>query len=192
MNKRIINSDILPQVRDIFKALEFSAFKHRRQRRKGSSGIPYINHPIEVVCLLLNKLESPNTDLIVAALLHDTLEDTDTKPDEISQKFGENVLHIVEEVTDNMKLAYIERKNQQVMKARSLSYEARCIKIADKTCNIHDVLYTRIRWPKIRKKEYIRWAIRVIKEIDNTNSELINAFYSTVSEAEEVLHTKFI
>lgn len=192
MNKRILDDDILPQVRDIFEALEFSAFKHRRQRRKGASGIPYINHPIEVGRLLLNKMDSPDTDLIIAALLHDTLEDTDTQSDEIHKKFGEKVLRIVEEVTDNMKLSYSERKNQQVMKARSLSYEAKCIKIADKTCNIHDILYTRINWPGIRKKEYIRWAIRVIREIDNTNPELIDNFYSTVREAERVLRTKFI
>jgi GTP diphosphokinase / guanosine-3',5'-bis(diphosphate) 3'-diphosphatase len=187
-----MNNDILLPLRDIFDALEFSAFKHRRQRRKGTSGIPYINHPIEVARLLLNKMKSPELNLIIAAILHDTLEDTDTSPEEISQRFGEKVLQIVMEVTDDMKLPYSERKNRQVLKANTLSYEARCIKIADKTCNIHDILHSRIWWPKSRKIEYIRWAMRVIKEIQDTHTELINYFNLTVSEAEEMLHSKFL
>jgi GTP diphosphokinase / guanosine-3',5'-bis(diphosphate) 3'-diphosphatase len=187
-----MNSIILPHLRDIFSALEFSAFRHRHQRRKGLSGIPYINHPIEVAHLLLKMMETPDRELIIAAILHDTLEDTDTKPQDILQNFGEKVLSIVEEVTDNMKLSYRERKIQQVSKARNLSYEAKCIKIADKICNMHDILYTRINWPRSRKKEYIRWAIRVIKEIEDTNPKLISAFYLMVKEAEEKLDTKFI
>ncbi len=192
MVKRITDNDILSEKRLIFEALEYAAVKHRHQRRKGASGIPYINHPIEVCRLLLTTLDSPSTDLLIAALLHDTLEDTDANEKEIMEKFGEKVLRIVLELTDNMKLSSAKRKEEQVVKAKSLSYEARCIKISDKTCNIHDIIYTRMFWPDFQKKEYIRWAMRVIAEISDTHPALMKAFYEKVREAEQVLKTSFL
>ena len=190
MKKRNINSDILSSSREIFDALLFSAEKHKFQKRKGALGIPYINHPIEVAALLLNKIDTPEKEMIIAALLHDTLEDTRTTPNEIRSKFGERVFSIVEEVTDNMILSSSDRKNQQILKARSLSFEARCIKIADKTCNISDILYTRIKWSRRRKIAYIQWAFKVVNAIRDTHSGLSDAFDSVINKSEEMLDFK--
>jgi guanosine-3',5'-bis(diphosphate) 3'-pyrophosphohydrolase len=191
MKKRNINSDILPPIREIFDALQFSAEKHKFQKRKGAPGIPYINHPIGVATLLLHKIDNPENELIIAALLHDTIEDTSATQAEIEIKFGSKVFGIVQEVTDDMSLSSSERKRQQIVNAKSLSFNARCIKIADKTCNINDILCTRIKWLRLRKIAYIRWAIEVVSEIRDTHPELIDAFDSIVRKSEELLDVRF-
>ena len=179
-------------MKEIFEALQFAADKHKYQKRKGTPGIPYINHPIDVAALLLQTMDTPDKELIIASLLHDTLEDTITKPDEIKVKFGRKVLELVEEVTDDMNLSAAERKNQQILKASTLSFGARCLKIADKTCNIRDILFTRIKWMRFRKIAYIRWACQVVSGIRSTHKGLEESFDAIVKKSEELLDTKFL
>lgn len=191
MNNGIINSFPKNYITEIFSALEFASIKHRRQKRKGSSGIPYINHPVKVTHLLLRKLDTPSKEIIIAALLHDTLEDTKTLPEEIENLFGDKVLRLVQEVTDDMSLSSRVRKNLQIDKAGNLSTEAGWIKIADKTSNILDILTTRINWTRSRKIAYIEWAIKVIHRIRDKHPGLIEEFKGAVTEAETILQYKF-
>jgi GTP diphosphokinase / guanosine-3',5'-bis(diphosphate) 3'-diphosphatase len=174
-----------------FDALEFAAYKHRFQKRKGANGIPYINHPIEVARLIIGKLENPSPELILGALLHDTLEDTDATPAEIEAKFGSAVLSLIREVTDNMKQSSAKRKELQIIHAKSLSPEAGIIKIADKTCNIRDIILTRMYWSKWQKIEYVRWAVKVVEQIESSYPMLIAEFEDTLRLAEEKLNTEF-
>jgi len=174
-----------------FRALEFAAHKHRFQKRKGAGGIPYINHPIEVASLLLSKMKNPSPEVILAAILHDTLEDTDTQAEEIESGWGEKVCSIVMEVSDNMKLPPLKRKEQQVIHADRLSPEARAVKMADKICNIRDILYTRIRWIRWQKISYINWSVEIIQQISRSHPELEAEFRQTLKEAEDVLKTEF-
>jgi len=190
MNNLIINTE-RGELKVYFKALEFAAHKHRFQKRKGANGIPYINHPIEVASLLLSVLADPSPEIILAALLHDTLEDTDTKPAEILSEWGQKVCSIVEEVTDNMKLTSEKRKQLQIEHADQLSKEARAIKIADKICNIRDILNTRIRWMKWQKIGYIKWSIEVIQQISSSFPALETEFRKVLQEAEDILKTSF-
>src|SRR5262245_31695745 len=85
-------------VTTILKVLLFAASKHRDQRRKDAEASPYINHPIEVAELLARV--GGLTDLVVlqGAILHDTIEDTETTPDELEALFGLEVRRVVEEV----------------------------------------------------------------------------------------------
>ncbi|MBN1951626.1 MAG: HD domain-containing protein [Bacteroidales bacterium] len=190
MNNLIINSKRgVPGV--YFKALEFAAHKHRAQKRKGPKGIPYINHPIEVASLIASTLENPSPELLVSAILHDTLEDTSATEEDIEKRFGHAVLSIVLEVTDDMKLHSKERKELQVEHAASLSPEARAIKIADKTCNIRDMLQTKYFWTKPVKIQYILWAIRVVEQIGSSHPPLKKVFMETIHQAEEILDVKF-
>jgi guanosine-3',5'-bis(diphosphate) 3'-pyrophosphohydrolase len=191
MNSRIINTTCQDFLVDVFTALSFAAVKHRNQKRKGAAGIPYINHPIEVAALLIKHMKEPVKEIIIASVLHDVLEDTDTSPEEIQQKFGADIMNLVQEVTDDMTLSSRERKSQQIAHAESLSYEARCIKIADKTCNIRDILTTRIYWSRRQKIHYVEWAIQVINRIRDTNKELIQEFNRSVYEANETLNYEF-
>jgi len=191
MSNQIINSTSQNFLIDVFKALNFAAIKHRHQKRKGVSGIPYINHPIGVTSLLIQKINEPSKEIIISSILHDVIEDTNTSPEELKLQFGGNIMNLVMEVSDDMTLSYSQRKNIQIIKANTLSYEARCIKIADKTCNIRDILATRIYWSRKQKIRYIEWAIQVISRIRDTHKGLVEEFDITIGNAEEILKYKF-
>ncbi len=167
----------------IFEALEFAAKKHQRQRRKGTAGIPYINHPIEVARMIATEIHPCSDNLLIAALLHDVLEDTDTNSEDLIALFGREVASIVEEVSDDMSLPSALRKDLQVENAHKLTGPARCIRIADKACNIRDLLNTRIKWTRRRKIDYVLWAMKVVDEVRQTNSSLESVFDQIVEDA---------
>src|ERR671918_1115434 len=112
-------------LRVILKALEFAARKHRDQRRKGAEGTPYINHPIALAHLLGNEAQISDPIVIAAAILHDTLEDTETQVTELMREFGAYIAGIVLEVTDDNRLPQAERKRLQVEQASALSARAK-------------------------------------------------------------------
>ena len=168
-------------------AYEYAARKHSKQRRKGVKDIPYINHPVEVVNLLCFTLSEIDMQLLIAAVLHDTIEDTDASEDEIEQQFGSEVKNLVLEVTDDMRENKKVRKEKQVQEAASLSDKAKQIKIADKTCNIIDMLTTRLEWTKNMKREYVLWSIEVVNGCRGVNSNLEKEFAKAVAFAKEVL-----
>lgn len=144
-------------------ALQFSADKHRDQRRKDESASPYINHPIAVASVLANVGGVTDISVLVAAILHDTIEDTRTRADEIGACFGREVRLLVEEVTDDKSLVKAERKRLQVEHAPRLSLGAKLIKLADKICNVVDVTHTPpTNWSMERRQDYLDWTERVV------------------------------
>src|SRR5881397_231154 len=88
----------------LLKALAFAAHKHRDQRRKDAAASPYINHPIALANVLVKEGRVSDTDVLCAALLHDTVEDTATTRKELRRAFGARIAGIVAEVTDNKRL----------------------------------------------------------------------------------------
>ena len=147
----------------LLKALAFAAHKHRDQRRKDAGASPYINHPIALADLLVNEGGITDVEVLCAALLHDTLEDTDTQPEELLDAFGARVARIVGEVTDDKNLKSEERKRLQVEHAPKLSFEAKLVKLADKTCNLRDIVVRPpAKWDLQRRREYFDWAKRVV------------------------------
>lgn len=158
------------------KALAFAADKHSGQRRKGYKKLPYINHPINVAHLLSSLDRRANMTLLTAALLHDVLEDTDADPRFIGKTFGKEVLAIVREVTDDMRLPYRERKQRQVESSRSLSLAAKKIRLADKICNIRDIMKYPVSWSQGRKLAYIEFAGKVVDELRGTDARLERIF----------------
>lgn len=159
----------------LFNAIVFAAEKHQFQRRKGYLKIPYINHPLKVCKTLIDHGEL-DSDLLVASVLHDTLEDTQTTYKEIEDFFGTKVAKIVNEVTDDMSLPENIRKELQVEKAPKLSNSAKKIKIADKLCNITDLINYPIYWSKARKIRYIEWSGRVFSQCRGVNTSLEMSF----------------
>lgn len=138
----------------LLNAVAFSAGKHRTQRRKGVDASPYINHPVEVANLLANVGEIADLFVLVAAVLHDTIEDTETKPEEIERLFGPTVRGLVEEVTDDKALPKTERKRLQIEHAPHLSAPAKLIKLADKISNVRDVTRNPpVAWSRERRQE---------------------------------------
>jgi len=157
----------------ILKALRFSAKKHNNQRRKDAKASPYINHPIQVAEMLWNMGEVRDVDLLVASLLHDTIEDTDATPEEIRAEFGEEVMSLVMEVTDDKSLPKQMRKQLQVEHAPHKTHKAKLLKLADKISNVGDIITSPpANWSNDRIKEYLLWSERVVAGLRGTNEKL--------------------
>ena len=157
----------------LLKAFRFSAGKHRNQRRKDSVNSPYINHPIEVTQLLWEVGGVRDVSVLLASILHDTLEDTNTAPEEIRDTFGDEILSLVLEVTDDKSLPKAERKRLQIETAPQKSIDAKLIKLADKCCNVRDLLaLPPANWSLERRQEYLLWTEKVVDGLRGTNEAL--------------------
>ncbi|HEX8072842.1 MAG TPA: HD domain-containing protein [Pyrinomonadaceae bacterium] len=171
-------------VTKIFAALNFAADKHRLQRRKGGADTPYINHPINVVELLWRVGGVRDAEVLVAGILHDTVEDTDATLAELTTHFGARVSALVAEVSDDKSLPKPERKRLQVERAPHLSVGAKLIRLADKAFNVYDVAYTPpTHWPHQRRVEYLAWTERVVAGMRGTNAALEAHYDAVLAEA---------
>jgi guanosine-3',5'-bis(diphosphate) 3'-pyrophosphohydrolase len=161
----------------LFTALEFAARKHRNQRRKDVHASPYINHPIEVAAILANTGGVTDLPTLIAAVLHDTIEDTETSPEELETHFGPEVRALVVEVTDDKRLPKQERKRLQVEHARSSSGKAKLIKFADKIANVRDVTaLPPAGWGIERRREYLDWTEQVLAGCRGCNAGLESCY----------------
>jgi guanosine-3',5'-bis(diphosphate) 3'-pyrophosphohydrolase len=161
----------------LIQAIHFSASKHRDQRRKDVPHSPYINHPLDVAKILWEAGDVRDSITLVAAVLHDTIEDTNTTPAELEALFGDEVLQVVLEVTDDKSLAKAERKRLQILHAPLISHRAKIIKLADITCNLFDLIYSPPRiWSIQRKKNYLYWTENVVAGLRGTNAAMESRF----------------
>jgi guanosine-3',5'-bis(diphosphate) 3'-pyrophosphohydrolase len=171
----------------IFRALQFASEKHVHHRRKGGRDIPYINHPIAVATLLATVGDVTDANLLAAALLHDTVEDTDTTHEELVEHFGDDIAGLVAEVTDDPALSSAERKLTQEREASSKSPRAKLLRLADKTCNVHDITYRPPpEWSVQRRLDYFSWAERVVAKLRGVNEKLEARFDEVLAEARQV------
>jgi guanosine-3',5'-bis(diphosphate) 3'-pyrophosphohydrolase len=131
--------EVTSSAANLLRAASFAAHKHRDQRRKDVEASPYINHPIAVATVLAIEGGVTDEPILVAALLHDTVEDTATTFEELEQEFGRDVAELVREMTDDKSLDKDVRKQLQIAHAPAASSPAKQIKIADKICNIRDI-----------------------------------------------------
>jgi len=160
----------------ILAAASFASSRHCTQRRKGANGTPYVNHPIDVAHELAATGGIGDPDVLAAALLHDTVEDTATRPEELEERFGAAVRRLVDEVSDDKTLTKAERKRLQIEHAPSLSPGAKLIKLADKICNVREVaLDPPHDWSTARRREYFAWAEAVVAGLRGTNEALERA-----------------
>ena len=166
-----------PTIGLFVKALSFAAEKHRHQRRKDAHASPYINHPIALADVLANEGGVTDVAVLCACVLHDTIEDTDTTAEELRQHFGPHIAGLVVEVTDDKSLPKQERKAQQIAHAAHSSAGAKLVKLADKICNLRDLLASPPKdWSTQRKAEYFEWAGQVVAGLRGTNSRLEAVF----------------
>lgn len=169
-------------------AASFAARKHVGQRRKGNDAAPYINHPLEVANLLANVGKVEDYDVLIAALLHDTIEDTETTKEEITEKFGATVCGYVLEVTDDKSLPKQERKQLQIEHAPHLSTGAKQVKLADKISNIRDITENPpADWDASRRREYVEWGEKVVAGLRGANEHLEKYFDELVNQAQTKL-----
>jgi len=156
----------------VLRAAAFAAEKHRTQRRKDVEASPYINHPIQLAYILVQAdIEDPV--VLAAALLHDTIEDTQTTLDELEIVFGYEIANIVAECSDDKRLTKLERKQAQIDHAAGISVKAKLVKFADKIANVSDINGAPpTGWSLERKREYFDWAKQVVDRMRGVNPAL--------------------
>ncbi|MDD5248356.1 MAG: HD domain-containing protein [Rhodocyclaceae bacterium] len=165
----------------VLRATQFAAAKHKMQRRCDADATPYINHPISLADLLVNEAMVEDPVVICAALLHDTVEDTETTFEELAIVFGHEVAMIVLEVSDDKTLAKAERKRLQIEHAPTISPRAKLVKLADKICNLRDIeRMPPVGWSAQRKDEYFAWAVQVVAGLRGTHAGLEEIFDAIV------------
>ncbi len=173
-------------LRKLIQAINFAAKKHSSQKRKGADGEPYINHPLEVLNLLTGVGKVEDFNILIAAVLHDTIEDTETTKAEITELFGVEVCEMVLELTDDKSLPKVERKHLQIEHAPHISVGAKQIKLCDKISNIRDVLENPPDgWSDERRSEYVNWGEKVVAGLRGSNKNLEKAFDELAEKAKE-------
>ena len=179
----IINEDDLKL---LFKALTFAANRHRNQRRKDVDSSPYINHPISLVNILCNEAHVTDVVTICGALLHDTVEDTETTAEELEREFSGEIRDIVLDVTDDQNLRKEQRKQAQIDHATEISDRAKLVKLADKISNMRDVLDNPpADWSLQRRQAYFDWSLQVINQLRGTHAGLETLFDEVYAQRPE-------
>lgn len=178
------------QLGTFVRAVAFAAEKHRHQRRKDADASPYINHPIALASVLAVEGGVSDPTALCAAVLHDTIEDTETTVEELEGLFGPEVASVVVEVTDDKALEKHVRKQRQIEHAPHLSTQAKLVKLADKICNLRDILASPpANWSAERKRAYFDWAAQVVGGVRGVHPGLEAVFdgiYARGAEFSEV------
>jgi guanosine-3',5'-bis(diphosphate) 3'-pyrophosphohydrolase len=172
----------------VLKAADVAARWHAHQRRKGAAKEPYINHLLEVAALVGEATEGQDPTLIIAALLHDAIEDCEVPQSVIEEFFGAGVADLVAEVTDDKSLEKSERKRLQIATASKKSDRAKVLKLADKTSNLRSLLLSAAPdWSVKRKLEYIEFSRNVVVGLRGANKHLEQRFDEAARAAEQSL-----
>lgn len=173
---------------ELLGAVLYAAQQHSEQRRKGHGVMPYVNHVVEVAELVAQVGEVEDLAVLQAAILHDTVEDTETTLDDIEERFGRDVRNLVEEMTDDKNLPKAERKRLQIVHAPEMSDRGKIIKIADKISNIRDIVHRPPPdWTEQRRREYVQWGVDVVAGCRGVNEELERLFDEVIEEARREL-----
>jgi HD domain len=178
------------EVQRLTKALTFAAEAHRNQRRKGASQEPYINHLIEVLDLVAS-VDAGDMDVLVAALLHDVLEDTLTGYDQLAATFGERVARIVQENSDDMTLPKPERRSARMAAISKKSREARLVKFADIISNLRAIAVSPpAGWSDDRRLGYLESCRNLVDAGRGSNDEIERIFDDTAKAVEQAIRTE--
>jgi (p)ppGpp synthase/HD superfamily hydrolase len=169
----------------VLRAADAAAKWHVHQRRKGSAAEPYVNHLLEVATLVAEATHGKDPDLVIAALLHDSIEDQEVPRAIIAKAFGEEVAKLVEEVTDDKTLGKQKRKQLQVECSQEKSHRAKILKLADKTSNLRAIAASPPpQWSVKRRLEYVEWSRKVARGLTGVSEWLEREFDQAAKEAE--------
>ena len=148
---------VLPR---LLEALDFAAERHSAQRRKGPDAAPYVNHLIEVAMLVACVGQVDDVEVLIAAVLHDVLEDTPTTPEELGQRFGARVRSLVEALSDDKSLPRRRRRELTLDQLPGTDPVVKLVKLADLGSNIR---LLPDRWSDEHKREYLEWSEHAAK-----------------------------
>ena len=173
----------------VLRAADAAARWHVHQRRKGIAQEPYINHLLEVASLVAEATGGTDPNVVIAALLHDAIEDQGVTSEVLASEFGQHVADVVMEVSDDKTLPKDERKRRQIETASKKSREAKLIKLADKISNLRTIAISPAAdWSVERRLEYIEWAKSVVAGLRGTSPWLEQQFDEAVAAAERSLN----
>ena len=174
-------------LRRITEAFDFAAKAHSGQTRKGHAAEPYVNHVADVAARLARSPHATDA-MVIAAILHDTVEDTDHTIEEIEARFGAEVAGYVAEVTDDPALDRSEQRRLQVVNAPLKSDGAKRIKLADKASNLTALAESPPHfWDVGRKRDYLDWAQAVAEGLRGIDPALERDFDEAAQRAEKTL-----
>jgi GTP diphosphokinase / guanosine-3',5'-bis(diphosphate) 3'-diphosphatase len=172
----------------VLRAADAAARWHVDQRRKGAAQEPYITHLLEAAVLVAEATAGADPNLVVAALLHDTIEDQGVTREEIAAQFNDDVADLVVEVTDNKKLPKAERKQLQIKNATNLTPRAKILKFADKISNLRSLATSPpADWPMQRRIDYVIWTRKVVQGLRGASSLLEQEFDRAAADAERTI-----
>ncbi len=175
-------------VADLTGALAFAAGAHANQRRKGAAQEPYINHLIEVLDLVTRATEGQDRDAMLAALLHDVVEDTAITAKDLAARYGQTVADIVVANSDDMSLPKEERKRQRIAAMPHKSPQARMVKTADVISNLRAIVVSApAGWGPDRKLGYLQGCRDLIDAGRGANAWLEGMFDQTAAEVERAV-----
>jgi hypothetical protein len=179
---------MIADLRRLTKALLFSAEAHRNQRRKGAAQEPYLNHLIEVLDLVVQATGDTDMDMVIAALLHDVVEDTATTYEDVATSFGERVAEIVRENSDDMSLPKAERRRARIAAMALKSREARIIKMADVISNLRAIAVSPpAGWTAERKLGYLDGCRQLVAAARGTEASIERIFDETAADVERAI-----
>jgi guanosine-3',5'-bis(diphosphate) 3'-pyrophosphohydrolase len=164
------------------KAIIFAAEKHQGQSRKDAEATPYIIHPIGVALILWEEGKVTSVNVLAAAILHDTLEDTETSADELDAHFNRRIRETVEEVTNDPHLDAEQNKHRQIDHAQMMTLNAQLVKLADRLYNIRDLRNPPPAWSKEKILGYLTWGEKLRQALRGTNSAIEKALQREVEE----------
>ena len=168
---------IQSEMAKIVRAAYFAGEKHKDQRRSDKEETPYINHPLELASILVDEGHIEDVDVICAALLHDTIEDTDTTYEELNLIFGSVVTSIVREVTNDMSLSSPERRLKEAASIPHLTFQAKLVKLADKIANIRDIsTMPPVGWTLEKKEAYFDFSLSIAEQAKDASQVLYEIF----------------
>jgi (p)ppGpp synthase/HD superfamily hydrolase len=165
-------------------AAHWAARAHKNQQRKGIDAEPYVNHLLEVAELIAHADGPGDLEVVIAGLLHDTVEDVDVTREDLVAEFGERVAELVLHVTDDKTLSKDRRKWLQIEHAPGLPRDAKLIKLADKTSNLRALVRTPpVGWNRERLAHYVDWAAAVVEACGPVDPGLERVFWAAHAEA---------
>lgn len=163
-------------MKKLIQMLSYASEKHKNQRRQGVNKTPFINHPIEV-CRILSEVGGvTDEDILCSCLGHDLIEDANVTFEDLEMLFGIRVANMVQECSDDKSLPKQERKRLQIIHTKTISDDAKLIKLADKIANMQSVLNDPPNWPLERKIKSFDWSYEVVGWIQGLNPALEEMF----------------
>jgi guanosine-3',5'-bis(diphosphate) 3'-pyrophosphohydrolase len=162
---------MVDQCTTVLRAAQIAAVWHADQKSKGTSGAPYINHLIEVAYLVAEATKGKDTNLLVAAILHDAIEDQEIAGKEIAKRFGDDIASLVLEVTDDKSLPSQQRKRLQVEHAPRKSRRAKILELTDKVSNMRSIANNPPDWSNKRGLACVQWGRAVVAGLGGASSQ---------------------